>query len=174
MTFTLMLPPSIKLVSTPRTLLAVALFTGVSASNAQMIEVMKMDDARYYLLGSVGYAEFNYNQSDISDIYGLSPDDSDVMVCGGGKASKFQICRLLKLRFRILDLRSRSTILPPFSKARSTPNWTKCWTLAWSCNLIRACLSNPSGCSAFSPLTVIKQRRGFADWRRAATREHSL
>ena len=51
MTFTLMLPPSIKLVSTPRTLLAVALFTGVSASNAQMIEVMKMDDARYYLVG---------------------------------------------------------------------------------------------------------------------------
>ena len=48
-----------------------------------MIEMMKMDDAHYYLLGSVGYAEFNYNQSDISDIYGLSHDDSDVMVCGG-------------------------------------------------------------------------------------------
>ncbi len=79
----LMRPPSIHLVSTARTLLAVALFTGVSAANAQMIEMMKMDDARYYLLGSVGYAEFNYNQSDISDVDGLSPDDSDVMVRGG-------------------------------------------------------------------------------------------
>ena len=78
-----MRPPSIHLVSTARTLLAVALFTGVSAANAQMIEMMKMDDARYYLLGSVGYAEFNYNQSDISDVDGLSPDDSDVMVRGG-------------------------------------------------------------------------------------------
>ena len=48
-----------------------------------MIEMMKMDDARYYLLGSVGYAEFNYNQSDISDVDGLSPTDSDVMVRGG-------------------------------------------------------------------------------------------
>lgn len=77
-----MRPPSIHLVSIARRLLAVALFTRVSAGNAQMIEMMKMDDARYYLLGSVGYAEFNYNQSDISDVDGLSPDDSDVMVCG--------------------------------------------------------------------------------------------
>mgnify|MGYP001186819488 FL=1 len=43
----LMRPPSIKLVSTARTLLAVSLLTGVSAANAQMIEVIKMDDARY-------------------------------------------------------------------------------------------------------------------------------
>ena len=44
---------------------------------------MKFDDACYYLLGSVSYAEFNCNQSNISDIYGLKPDDSDVMVRGG-------------------------------------------------------------------------------------------
>ena len=42
-----------------------------------------MDVARYDLLGSVGYADFNYNQSDISDVEGLSPDSSDVTVRGG-------------------------------------------------------------------------------------------
>ena len=81
--FPLMRRPPIHLVSTARILLAVALFTGVSAANSQMIEMMKMDDTRYYLLGSFGYAEFNYNQSDISEVDGLSPDDSDVMVRGG-------------------------------------------------------------------------------------------
>ena len=42
-----------------------------------------MDDAGFYLLWSVGYAEFNYNQSDISDIFGLSSDDLVAMVSGG-------------------------------------------------------------------------------------------
>ena len=113
MTFTLMLPPSIKLVSTARTLLAVALFTGVSASNAQMIEVMKMDDARNYLLGSVGYAEFDYNQSDISDVDGLSPDDSDVMVRGG---LSIKISDVSAFEIALLDLGSqdpRSSIKGP-------------------------------------------------------------
>ena len=42
-----------------------------------------MDDAGFYLLWSVGYAEFNHNQSDISDIFGLSSDDPVSMVRGG-------------------------------------------------------------------------------------------
>ena len=42
-----------------------------------------MDGARYYLIGSVGYADFNYSRSDISDVDGLSPDNSDVTVRGG-------------------------------------------------------------------------------------------
>ena len=37
-----------------------------------------MDDARYYLFGCVGYADFNCNWSDISDVDSLSPDSSDV------------------------------------------------------------------------------------------------
>lgn len=78
-----MRPPSIQLVSIARTLLANVLIAGVSVANAQMIEMMKMDDARYYLLGSVSYAELDCNQSDISDIYGLKLDDSDVTVLGG-------------------------------------------------------------------------------------------
>ena len=77
------LSPSIRLVSAARTLPAIALFAGVSAANAQMKDMSDMDDARYYLLGSVGYADFNYNQSDISDVDGLSPDSSDVTVLGG-------------------------------------------------------------------------------------------
>jgi hypothetical protein len=77
------LSPSIRLVSAARTLPAIALFAGVSAANAQMKDMSDMDDARYYLLGSVGYADFNYNQSDISDVDGLSPDNSDVTVRGG-------------------------------------------------------------------------------------------
>ena len=80
------LSPSIRLVSAARTLPAIALFAGVSAANAGMKDMSDMDDARYYLLGSVGYADFNYNQSDISDISdvdGLSPDNSDVTVRGG-------------------------------------------------------------------------------------------
>ena len=77
------LSPSIRLVSAARTLLAVALFTGVSAANAQKNDMSDMDDARYYLLGSVGYADFNYNQSDISDVEGLRTDSSDVTVRGG-------------------------------------------------------------------------------------------
>lgn len=77
------LSPSIRLVSAARTLPAIALFAGVSAANAQMKDMSDMDDARYYLLGSVGYADFNYNQSDISDVDGLSPDSSDVTVRGG-------------------------------------------------------------------------------------------
>ena len=76
------LSPSIRLVSAARTLLAIALFASVSAANAQMKDMSDMDDARYYLLGSVGYADFNYNQSDISDVDGLSPDNSDVTVRG--------------------------------------------------------------------------------------------
>ena len=98
---------SIHLVSTARTLLAVALFTGVSAANAQMIEMMKMDDARYYLLGSVGYAEFNYNQSDISDVDGLSPDDSDVMVRGG---LGIKISDVSAFEIGLSDLRSSAQI----------------------------------------------------------------
>ena len=47
-----------------------------------MKDMSDMDDARYYLLGLVGYADFNYNQSDISDVDGLSPT-SDVTVRGG-------------------------------------------------------------------------------------------
>ena len=66
-----------------RTLLAVAVFTGVSSANAQLKDMSDMDDARYYLVGSVGYADSNYNQSDISDFDGLSPDSSDVKVRGG-------------------------------------------------------------------------------------------
>ena len=77
------LSPSIRLVSAARTLPAIALFASVSAANAQMKDMSDMDDARYYLLGSVGYADFNYNQSDISDVEGLSPDSSDVTVRGG-------------------------------------------------------------------------------------------
>ena len=77
------LSPSIRLVSAARTLPAIALFASVSAANAQMKDISDMDDARYYLLGSVGYADFNYNQSDISDVDGLSPDNSDVTVRGG-------------------------------------------------------------------------------------------
>ena len=77
------LSPSIRLVSAARTLPAIALFASVSAANAQMKDMSDMDDARYYLLGSVGYADFNYNQSDISDVDGLSPDNSDVTVRGG-------------------------------------------------------------------------------------------
>lgn len=77
------LSPSIRLVSAARTLPAIALFAGVSAANAQMKDMSDMDDARYYLLGSVGYADFNYNRSDISDVDGLSPDSSDVTVRGG-------------------------------------------------------------------------------------------
>ena len=77
------LSPSIRLVSAARTLPAIALFAGVSAANAQMKDMSDMDDARYYLLGSVGYTDFNYNQSDISDVDGLSPDNSDVTVRGG-------------------------------------------------------------------------------------------
>ena len=46
---------SVHIVSVARTLLAVALFIGVSAVDAQM---MRMDDARYYLLESFGSAEF--------------------------------------------------------------------------------------------------------------------
>ena len=74
---------SLRLVSAIRALLAVAVFTGVASAHAQMNDMSDMDDARYYLLGSVGYAEFNYNQSDISDFDGLSPDSSDVTVRGG-------------------------------------------------------------------------------------------
>jgi opacity protein-like surface antigen len=74
---------SLSLVSAIRALLAVAVFTGVASAHAQMNDMSDMDDARYYLLGSVGYAEFNYNQSDISDFDGLSPDSSDVTVRGG-------------------------------------------------------------------------------------------
>ena len=48
---------SVHIVSVARTLLAVALFIGVSAVDAQM---MRMDDARYYLLESFGSAEFHY------------------------------------------------------------------------------------------------------------------
>ena len=77
------LSPSIRLVSAARTLPAIALFASVSVANAQMKDMSDMDDARYYLLGSVGYADFNYNQSDISDVDGLSPDSSDVTVRGG-------------------------------------------------------------------------------------------
>ena len=77
------LSPSIRLVSAARTFPAIALFAGVSAANAQMKDMSDMDDARYYLLGSVGYADFNYNRSDISDVDGLSPDSSDVTVRGG-------------------------------------------------------------------------------------------
>ena len=77
------LSPSISLVSAAPTLPAIALFAGVSAANAQMKDMSDMDDARYYLLGSVGYADFNYNRSDISDVDGLSPDSSDVTVRGG-------------------------------------------------------------------------------------------
>ena len=107
------LSPSIRLVSAARTLPAIALFASVSAANAQMKDMSDMDDARYYLLGSVGYADFNYNQSDISDVDGLSPDNSDVTV-RGGLGIKIQTCRPSKLRFRILALRCRPTILPPF------------------------------------------------------------
>ena len=44
---------SLRLVSAIRALLAVALFTGFAA-HAQMNDMSDMDDARYYLLGSVG------------------------------------------------------------------------------------------------------------------------
>ncbi|GIR10557.1 MAG: hypothetical protein CM15mP21_8190 [Hyphomicrobiales bacterium] len=54
------------------TLPAIWLFIDVSAASAQMKDISYMDDARYYLLGSVGYADFNYNQSNISDVDGLS------------------------------------------------------------------------------------------------------
>ena len=40
-------------------------------------------DARYYLHGCVGYANFNYSHSDISDVDGVCPDNSDVTVRGG-------------------------------------------------------------------------------------------
>ena len=76
-------PFSMRCVSAIRTMLAVALFTGVSAAHAQMIDIMKIDDARYYLLGSVGFAEFDYAQSDISDADSITPDDSDVTLRGG-------------------------------------------------------------------------------------------
>ena len=52
---------SLRLVSAIRALLAVAVFTGVASAHAQMNDMSDMDDARYYLLGSVGYADFNYN-----------------------------------------------------------------------------------------------------------------
>ena len=48
-----------------------------------MKDMSDMDDARYYLLGFVGYADFNYSRSDISDVDGLSPDNSDVTVREG-------------------------------------------------------------------------------------------
>ena len=75
--------PSIRLVSAARTLPTIALLAGVSAANAQMKDMSDMDDARYYLLGSIGYADFNYSRSNIFDIDGLSPDNSDVTVRGG-------------------------------------------------------------------------------------------
>ena len=74
---------SLRLVSGIRALLAVAVFTGVASAHAQMNDMSDMDDARYYLLGSVRYADINYNQSDISDFDGLSPNSSDVTVRGG-------------------------------------------------------------------------------------------
>ena len=74
---------SLRLVSAIRALLAVAVFTGVASAHAQMNDMSDMDDARYYLLGSVRYADINYNQSDISDFDGLSPNSSDVTVRGG-------------------------------------------------------------------------------------------
>ena len=66
-----------------RLLFAVMAFSGISAANAQTINMMEMKDARYYLLGSVGYAEYDYKPSDISDVEGLSPDNSDVTLRGG-------------------------------------------------------------------------------------------
>ena len=75
--------PSIRLVSSARTLPAIALFAAVSAANAQMKDMSDMDDARYYLFGCVSYADFNCNWSDISDVDSLSPDSSDVTVRGG-------------------------------------------------------------------------------------------
>ena len=48
-----------------------------------MKDMSDMDDARYYLLGFVGYSDFNYNRSDISEFDGLSADNSDVTVRGG-------------------------------------------------------------------------------------------
>ena len=75
--------PSKRLVSAARTLPTIALFAGASAANAQKKDMSDMDDARYYLFGSVGYADFNYSRSDISDVDGLSPDNSDVTVRRG-------------------------------------------------------------------------------------------
>ena len=77
------LSPSIHLVSAARTLPTIALFVGVSAADAQMKDMSDMDDARYYLLGFVGYSDFNYNRSDISEFDGLSAYNSDVTVRGG-------------------------------------------------------------------------------------------
>ena len=51
--------PSIRLVSSARTLPEIGLFAAVSAANAQMKDMSDMDDARYYLFRSVGYADFN-------------------------------------------------------------------------------------------------------------------
>ena len=48
-----------------------------------MKDMSDMDDARYYLLGFVGYSDFNYNRSDISEFDGPSTDNSDVTVRGG-------------------------------------------------------------------------------------------
>ena len=48
-----------------------------------MKDMSDMDDALYYLLGSVGYADLHHNQSDISEVDGLSPDSSNVTVRGG-------------------------------------------------------------------------------------------
>ena len=75
--------PSIRIVSAACTLPMIALSAGVSAANAQMKDMSDMDYARHYLLGSVVYADFNYSRSVISDVDGLSPDNSDVTVRGG-------------------------------------------------------------------------------------------
>ena len=48
-----------------------------------MIETIKMDDAGLYLLCSVGYVEFNHNQSDVSGIFGLSFGYPVAMARGG-------------------------------------------------------------------------------------------
>ena len=75
--------PSIRLMSAARTLPTIALFAGVSVFNVQIKDLSDIDDARCYLLGSVGYANFNYSRSDISEIDGLSPDNFNMTVRGG-------------------------------------------------------------------------------------------
>ena len=144
--------PPIRLVSAVRTLLAVALFTGVSAANAQMNDMSDMDDARYYLLGSVGYADFNYNQSDISDFDGLSPDSSDVTVRGG---LGIKISDVSAFEIALSDLGSPVQIDDIAAVLTSKVDTEL--DEVFECNLIRARHTNPSGGLVFSPLMATRR-----------------
>ena len=69
-----------------------------------MKDMLDMDDARYYQPGSIDYADFNCNRSDISDVDSLSPDSCDVTV---RRAQGLRISDLSASEIAISDLGSR-------------------------------------------------------------------